>query len=578
MSAASSSAHRAKTIVAYAAAAVIGAVAFFVAFPSYILDPTFLEWVFPHVSSTYNGGDFHTHYLGWRFLRQVSWSFPLGLISNYVSPLGTYIAYTDSLPLLAFPLRLISDLLPADFQYLGAWVLFCFILQSIFAFRILRRWVHDPFCLALGVIFLTFSPVLIFRWNHVALMSHWLLLWSFEVLQNNLNLKRPFVVTKVAIWQPIIIISMATLIQPYLAAMVAGICWTLPLAQFLSEERQEKNWWVWPLLRLGAITAAYILPMGVLLYSFGFLGGPSGTEGFHFFGTDFFSLFNNYGTSSFIPKFRVKRGLYEGYAWPGLGGWLLICAVLVTRVRTQVRDWMRDPFVTAILITCGLMWFFALSENIHFFGFWIIDMEWFWKPLHFVTSSLRTSGRFIWPLYYLLFMTAIAVTANFYPKKIARWIFTAALLAQVVDIGPWIANRSSRFPITRGSKLADPFWTAAASNYRHIKIIPPVQDVGFCFQQKGDIFYQWVEFADFAAKNNMTINSGYLARYDRNASQLYCGAQSYEFITGPLQTDSLYVLRPGYFEKMPTSGSDRVCKAIDGFITCVASMSDKLKP
>ena len=76
----------------------------------------------------------------------------------------------------------------------------------------------------------------------------------------------------------------------------------------------------------------------------------------------------------------------------------------------------------------------------------------------------------------------------------------------------------------------------------------------------------------------MTINSGYLARYDRNASQLYCGAHSYEFITGPLQTDSLYVLRPGYFEKMPTSGSDRVCKAIDGFITCVASMSDKLKP
>lgn len=560
-----------RNLFSYLAAGCLGLLAFFVAFPAYILDPTYLDWVYPRSSPSYNFGDFHTHYLGWLFLRHSPWSFPLGNISNYVAPLNTYIAYTDSIPLMAFPLRLIAESLPADFQYLGLWSLLCFILQGVFALRLLRPWIKDPVCLAVSVTLLTFSPILIYRYFHVALLSHWLLLWSLAVVQENFMAARDQKNLTTPIVKPMVIIVLATLIQPYLAAMVAGICWAIPLGKFLNDRQTNSKFSVQQLLPLGSVTIAYILPMASILYVFGFLNGPSGSGGFHFFGTDFFSLFNNYGTSSFIPKFRNKRGLYEGYAWPGLGGWTLIIACLVPRIRHEIKDWAKLPYIKAILITIGLMWFFALSENIHFFSFWLIDMEWFWKPFKFITSSLRTSGRFIWPLYYVLLIAAFSIAANRYAPKFARRLFAVAIILQIIDLGPWMANRGSRFTLHRGPALTDPFWSKAATTYKQIKMIPPEQHDGFCKEYDGSYYYEWVEFADFAAKNKLSINSGYLARYDRWTSVLYCGAQLYEFLTGPLQPDSLYIVRQEFRDRLPTSGPDRRCEIYDGHMACFAT-------
>lgn len=57
-------------------------------------------------------------------------------------------------------------------------------------------------------------------------------------------------------------------------------------------------------------------------------------------------------------------------------------------------------------------------------------------------------------------------------------------------------------------------------------MIPPVQDSGHCDRKPDDFLYDWVEFAQLAAKHHMTINSGYLARYDRLEAQAYCSAQT----------------------------------------------------
>jgi hypothetical protein len=563
------------SVWSYSVAATLGIAAFFLTCPAYILDPTNLAWVYPHRDPIYYAPDYHTHYLGWLFLRHSPWSFPLGSIPNYVAPLPTFMAYTDSIPLAAFPLKLISDILPEDFQYLGLWTLMCFVLQALFAVRLLRPWIKDKWCFTCAVLLVTLSPILIFRSFHVALMSHWLLLWSLSVVQEYILAKKRQDQVSTPLRTPMTIIGMATLIQPYLAAMVAGICWAMPLGRALSEWKEPSNSKVRIISILGFTTFFYIIPMAILLYAFGFLNGPSGTDGFHYFGTDVFSIFNNYGTSSFMPKFRDRKGLYEGYAWLGLGGWTLIIASMVPRIRTQIRVCIKDPYVKALITTSLIMWFFALSENIHFAGFWLIDMEWFWKPFRFITSSLRTSGRFIWPLYYILFFGAAAIVANQFSRKSMRILFTVALILQTIDLGPWMTNRKSRFYVQRGERLQDPFWDNAASKFKKVKMIPPLQDVGYCQDKKAEnrVFYEWVEFADFAAKNKMSINSGYLARYDKKLSTLYCGAEVYEFLTGPLQPDSLYIVRAAYTDNMPTSGLDRQCEVHDGYTACFAKMN-----
>lgn len=550
-----------------------GLLAFFVTTPAYILDPTNLEWIFHQPSIAFHAMDFHPHYLGWYYLRHAPVSFPLGSIPNFVSPLGTYMAYTDSIPLLAFLFRTISQWLPEDFQYLGPWVLICFVLQAVFALRVLRRWIQDPFCLVIAVAFVAFSPILIFRWNHIGLMSHWLLLWCIDLNCEYFAAKRSEDKAKIPVWRPIWALSLATLIQPYIAAMVGGLCWGLPLSRFLGDRVTQPDRIVLHICRVLGMTVCLLVPMFLLLYVFGFSSGASTAEGFHWFSTDLLAMFNNTSTSSFVPSFRSKAGLYEGYAWLGLGGWVFLMAMLRPRVRTRIRSLAKNPHFKGVMIVCGLMWFYAFGERIYIGTFWIVDLEWFWMPLRAITSTLRVAGRMIWPGYYVLLMVSMVATANFYDKKKARLIFAAAMLFQMVDLGPWILGRSLRYPIYGRQKLTSPFWENEASHFAHIKLIPPYQEGGLCKSQGASYQYEWPELAKFSALHNLTINSGYLARYDRFKSNLYCGAHTYEFLVGPLARDTLYVVRRGFETEVPMEASDRSCRDIDGYMVCVAKDS-----
>src|SRR5690606_14740021 len=77
------------------------------------LNPTNINWLFQ------TREDWASHYLGWAFYRDSAWTFPLGDMTGYMHPMGTNIGFTDSIPLLALPLKLISFALPDDFQYFG---------------------------------------------------------------------------------------------------------------------------------------------------------------------------------------------------------------------------------------------------------------------------------------------------------------------------------------------------------------------------------------------------------------------------------------------------------------------------
>ena len=71
--------------------------------------------------------------------RRSAWTWPPGLSPDYGLQFSSSIVFSDSVPLLAIPLKLLSPLLPAVFQYTGWWVLVCLVLHVWGAFALRAR-------------------------------------------------------------------------------------------------------------------------------------------------------------------------------------------------------------------------------------------------------------------------------------------------------------------------------------------------------------------------------------------------------------------------------------------------------
>ena len=112
--------------------ALLGTLAFLWISGGGILSPTHIGWL--------TGGDPAQHFIGWQFFREAPLlQSPLGANSDFGMEIGSSLIYTDSLPLLAFLFKPLRALLPQPFQYMGLWMLVCFILQAVFAWKLMEK-------------------------------------------------------------------------------------------------------------------------------------------------------------------------------------------------------------------------------------------------------------------------------------------------------------------------------------------------------------------------------------------------------------------------------------------------------
>ena len=110
------------------AALLLGLAGFLVLIGWTTLIPTNIGWL--------DFADRAMHTLGWMFFRAAAWGNPPGLSPELGLELSNSIGLVDGLPLFAVPLKLVSAWLPQPFQYWGAWLLICFLLQALFAYLI----------------------------------------------------------------------------------------------------------------------------------------------------------------------------------------------------------------------------------------------------------------------------------------------------------------------------------------------------------------------------------------------------------------------------------------------------------
>jgi len=512
-----------------------------------MVDPTQINWLMQ--------GDWATHFIGWHFFRNEPWQFPLGKLTNYYFPLGTSIGYTDSLPLFAFPLKLFSRFLPENFQYIGLWLLSCYVLQGVFAALLIRLVSRNLLIQALGALFFVMSPVLLNRLAHDTLCAHWLLLAGLWMYFRGWDQKLPY--RPFALWA--ILVGISALVHPYLAMMVLGLAAAFYARFWLIEHHYKLTTAIWQLTLLGLITLFLWWQVGYFLIENQQMSG----EGFGYYSMNLLAPFNAMGSSIFFKEIPLATGgQYEGFNYLGAGVLLMGFWVLY-ELNKQPMQKKTVKNLLPLALVCIVFTMIAISNKVTFANIVLVDFQYEWLNK---LAIFRSSGRFFWSVNYLLMFLILSMLIIRNSARTAFMLLSFGLMFQSVDLFPSAKSHSNSNLLVWDNPLKSPLWKKVAPYYQHITLIPPP----LCGKEAAP--YQ--PFSYLAGSFGMTINTGYVARLDVKKAIPYCENLLQDIQQGKVRDDTVYILHIDYLEKFQTAAqSPLVCAKMDGFDTCVTKQS-----
>jgi hypothetical protein len=504
----------------------IGGAAFLYLYGYYPLALSHLGWI-------YSGQDSLQHFLGWQFFRSEPWAWPLGTITAYGYPYGVTLTYTDSIPLVALILKLFNPWLQARFQYLGIWTLVCVVLQCLFAVLILREFTPSRLNQALGAALIILSPPLLFRaFYHTSLVSQWLILFAIYLVL----LGRRRAVS--SLWWGLVSF-LAVTIHPYFLPMVL-ILFLAALAERLERERK-----ILPLIGVFLGVCAVALLAGYLVGLFALGGSDLASTGFGTYSFNLNSLLNPLTTSQFLPALPVVNYHQdEGYNYLGLGNILLIGTVLISLLVQGVHlaALRRNLY---LILACLVLLLISVSTTLTFNDKILLNLP-LPDSLQNLTGMFRSSGRFFWPVFYLIVLGGMARLLG--KVSFSRFVLAGALIVQILDLQPLIEGK--RFTAFQGYKspLVSDFWNGVPDTFRHIVILPAFKE--------GNMY---APLAIFAANNGLTLNWGYFARARYNEIQTLGDQEVQNLVGGSPAAETLYVFcQMDQVQRIVTSPANRI--------------------
>jgi len=495
-------------VIEYIAVVCVGVAAFLLAADTAILDPRNTAWLMK--------GDPATHFLGWEFFRRaplVQW--PIGANPYYGMEMSSSVVFTDSIPLLALLFKPFSPWLTTPFQYTGWWILLCFLLQAVFAWKLLARTTQDAWLRLLGSAFFVLAPFLLWRLEeHYALFGQGVIVASLV-----LYLREKY---SPLAWTALL--GAAVLIHAYLFVMVGGV-WAADLARrFLMRERNGA--------RLAADAAAAIGATLLLMWAAGYFMIRSGVggAGFGIYRTNLFSMIDPDDVWSVVlTDLKSGRGEYEGFAYAGIGMLALMIVAAAAFVRSGITL-VRKKHVP-LCAACVLFVLLALSNHIAAGPHVILSYP---LPsfMDGITGMLRVSGRFLWPVSYLLYACALAVVFRTLPHRASVVLCAVLLILQVADMHHAFAGLRDTFrrPEPPAPALRSSDWDAIAAKYSTLILVLP--------ENRPE---HWMVLSDLAAAHRMSVNVGYFARVDADRLDKARTAVAATVIANTLDPRALYV-------------------------------------
>ena len=534
-----------------------------------IIDPRNFSWFLkPTITN-----DIQTHWISWEFFRHTEFlQFPFLINPQYGAGLNLSIFHTDSIPLVAFLLRIFNQFLPSDFQYFGIWALLSFFLMIHFSTRLMNIFVKNEALSLIFSIFFTISPLFITRvFTQQAVSSHWLIVAALYLYYKDNPKYLP--------WAVLLVLSL--LINGYVAAMIFAIFFAFTARQYMI----NKNYNLSHLYKFLFIFSIIVLSA----YTFGLFSIGKGIKegGFDIYGSSLLAFINPLSpvglqsatnivsthsiimealTSSYIDfgSWRQEMKEVEGFAFLGTAA-LLSIPIILFNFRKPTKLFTSKNIHKPVLIVGLVLFGFALSNNIYLGDTKILTYS---VPIIFepLVEVFRVCGRFNWVLYYLIIFFILVRLSECLKPRLLYFVLPLLILVQICDswrITNIYALELKSDPMYLKSdgglekiKLKDPMWEELASKYDKIRMYP--------IKNKPR---NYIELAYFASQNNMSTNFGYFSRVNHTTEDIINNKLLEELTSNKLSQKSIYIIRDSaLWESLQKSQSEaNFLGVLDGY-------------
>ena len=497
--------------------ALLGALVFLILYGVRVLDPTCVDWILNNASP-----DPAQHYLGWVFYRRSGWHLPyLGANYSAIYPYRTSILYTDSIPLLAVLGKLLGGVLPARFQYLGLWGLFCYAIQGGLAQVLIARVggvrpgnTAKNWASVLGAGVLVLFPALNIRmFAHTALAANWLVLlalWLWLCAEQSEN--RP-TAAKLCLWWGILGLLCAG-IHLYYLPMVGMV-----LVAACVQRALEKRGPAAVVLPVASFCGAALAELFVLgAFAANFAGYSNG----YLSGADLANLF--------VPGLGAS---WEQEIYAGLGTTiavvLALAGLLVQHKQAGAFFRRHKNVVIAALVLLVLDAIAATGNTVTFAGRTLFTVP-IPQALMDFWAMFSSCARLAWLAGMLLAVAACGLVLRFWQGAAAAVLLALCAAAQGFGQRAELAKRFAAYHdaayYENTTQLTDPAWEqlAASGQFTHLAF------ASFDFEH--DEFW---DLAAFAADHGWTSNSFYMGHMDGNLAAVTLAGEM-----NALAPDTLY--------------------------------------
>lgn len=375
-------------------------------------------------------GDCATHLYGWLFYKNCKWTFPIGMIDGIIDPYKLSIVFTDSIPLFAYIFKILSPFLPDTFQYFGLWGLFSLCCSAVIISLIIEKYNVNIFMHICVVSLFILQPCMIGRmFTHTALAGQWILLLAYYEYegQEKFSNKGRTIFRCVSI-------SLACMIHMYFIPMVVIIFFCSSLKKIVKDRNLYQI-----LLEIKINLLSWIIGL-IVLYIQGVFYDTSIELGnsLGYYCLNLNSLINPMGWSRILkPQELAIQGQYEGMGYIGLGViCLFLCEIflnLLIKLSKKNNSFSIEKRQCSIIdIICVIVFAIIGMGTVVSFNNTIFFRWTYPKFIEEILSIFRSSGRFVWPIIYLLLIILITNIMKYNKSK--HIILAVCLIIQIFDL------------------------------------------------------------------------------------------------------------------------------------------------
>jgi hypothetical protein len=486
-------------------------------------------WQFPEGTINLSRNDMAQVLVGYLYYVQSPWHLPLFYVSALGTPAGTNVILTDLVPIVALVGKLVHSLTGATVNLYGGYLFLCFALPGVMmTLLLIAARIRYGLAAVIAAIFANTMPALLWRWGHLALEAHFLLIGALVLYL--FSLRRRARCGLLAAW--IAYLVLAYLTDNFLFVMV-GIVWLCAVIQ----QRLNRLATTREALGTGVLTIALVTAVIAL-------GGGSGlpyAPGYGFFSMNLLSpivpqdggLFPEVG-----GLIDATGGQYEGFNYLGMGLLLASLLVLPAEVGWLRRNLRRH---VSLLVACAALTAFAISHRV-FAGHWLLFELPMPISVAWTLGIFRSSGRLFWLVAYV--QMAIVIVLGFRrAQPVMAPCLAAAAILQLFDVQPLRGQIIASIAAGPGAEELDRGEVARLiAQARHVEVVPSFQCNVYHDQQRAKIDRANMDLMLAAARMNVPTNTVYSAR------QFY-GLTFLDLMRAPWRAGMLRARRDDYCEQ-----------------------------